>query len=222
MATRRRSARSNEPSGYYFTVGPGMDDDGWDCTVYMTDAAYFDTTGAQSDWHITTELSRGGMRMPPGLSEEAEGVFTYEGQPQAAIEDLTRRGFRTSDAFRRLVGESQVPQEARIAHVERQVGERQERERQDEEYQFPETFRGRGAGNILVPALTREVLARAPLAGLSLGDMAEMLNTYDARLNNEPPTVPTRRRTRTAGAREAAVPKKPPGKTIWERLDEDD
>jgi hypothetical protein len=72
------------------------------CTVYMTDATYFDRTGAQSDWHITPELTRGGMLMPPGLHEEAEGVFTFEGQPENAIEELSRRGFRRSAAFDQL------------------------------------------------------------------------------------------------------------------------
>jgi len=225
-SARRRSARSNEPSGYYFAVGPGREDDGWDCTVYMTDAVYFDTTGNQSDWHITPELTRGGgMRMPPGLSEEAEGVFTYEGQPENAIEDLSRRGFRRSDAFNQMMADED-PQQA-PAFVVYGPDPRARSPRGATPYTFgqepPLGTYGRGGrsrlGHILVPAIDQAVLARAPESRLTQEDVSEILGILGMG------TTPTRRPRnpeRAPRGRKDAVAKKPPGKTIWERLDEED
>jgi hypothetical protein len=214
MAARRRSARSNEPSGYYFAVGPGREDDGWDCTVYMTDAVYFDTTGNQSDWHITPELTRGGgMRMPPGLSEEAEGVFTYEGQPGEAQERLLARGFRMTAAFTSLVG---------VINLER------------EEYMHMPRLspippgRDRVRVNpIFVPAVTQMVRDRVPLGLITnftpegAAETLRQLTRVDGGVS-EPPTRRPRNPERAPRGRKDAVAKKPPGKTIWERLDEED
>ena len=195
MAARRRSARSNEPSGYYFAVGPGREDDGWDCTVYMTDAVYFDTTGNQSDWHITPELTRGGgMRMPPGLSEEAEGVFTYEGQPGEAQERLLARGFRMTAAFTSLVS---------VINLEREELE-QEQELLDDRLSPIPPGRDRVRGNPITN-FTPEGAAFT---------VSEILGTTPTRRPRNPERVPR--------GRKEAVAKKPPGKTIWERLDEED
>jgi len=206
MAARRRSARSNEPSGYYFAVGPGREDDGWDCTVYMTDAVYFDMTGNQSDWRITPELTRGGMLLPPGLTEGAMGVFTYEGQPGEAQERLLARGFRMTAAFTSLVS---------VINLEREELE-QEQELLDDRLSPIPPGRDRVRGNpIFVPAVTQMVTNFTPLTPEGAAfTVSEILGTTPTRRPRNPERVPR--------GRKEAVAKKPPGKTIWERLDEED
>lgn len=194
MAARRRSVRNNEPSGYYFAVGPGMEDDGWDCTVYMTDAVYFDMTGNQSDWRITPELTRGGMLLPPGLTEGAMGVFTYEGQPGEAQERLLARGFRMTAAFTSLVS---------VINLEREELE-QEQELLDDRLSPIPPGRDRVRGNPITN-FTPEGAAFT---------VSEILGTTPTRRPRNPERVPR--------GRKEAVAKKPPGKTIWERLDEED
>jgi len=194
MAARRRSARSNEPSGYYFAVGPGREDDGWDCTVYMTDAVYFDMTGNPSDWRITPELTRGGMLLPPGLTEGAMGVFTYEGQPGEAQERLLARGFRMTAAFTSLVS---------VINLEREELE-QEQELLDDRLSPIPPGRDRVRGNPITN-FTPEGAAFT---------VSEILGTTPTRRPRNPERVPR--------GRKEAVAKKPPGKTIWERLDEED
>ena len=194
MAARRRSARSNEPSGYYFAVGPGINDDGWDCTVYMTDAVYFDMTGNPSDWRITPELTRGGMLLPPGLTEGAMGVFTYEGQPGEAQERLLARGFRMTAAFTSLVS---------VINLEREELE-QEQELLDDRLSPIPPGRDRVRGNPITN-FTPEGAAFT---------VSEILGTTPTRRPRNPERVPR--------GRKEAVAKKPPGKTIWERLDEED
>jgi hypothetical protein len=229
MAARRRSARSNEPSGYYFAVGPGREDDGWDCTVYMTDAVYFDMTGNPSDWRITPELTRGGMLLPPGLTEGAMGVFTYEGQPGEAQERLLARGFRMTAAFTSLVGVINLEREEREEYMPRPPP--------------PPIPPGRDRvrpNPILVPAVTREALARGGLSPNTLGLYDALLSEGElppARPNRLfslgrdtpeddvdlfPPSRRPRNPARGPRGRKEAVPKAPPGKTIWERLDEED
>ena len=122
-ASRRQGAgrrlippASRTPAGYYFAVNPASFNPAEGGQIAMTDAAYFEETGAQSDWHISEVYP-----IPAWLFEEAEGAFTL-GRPRTewsaedTVQELRRLGFRESQEFYNLMG---VP---RTAPVRASVG----------------------------------------------------------------------------------------------------